>query len=126
MEAHKSAAYEEKPFRERHSFLLFIVGSVLVSVVIVVVSMAMYNGSGAAQLDLSRPGYVSVRSLAAEGDSDFQGYSSMGKMDKNAINEFKKLFDTQAQKLKSFDAFGGSPSPLSPASLGIDDPSTAP
>jgi hypothetical protein len=123
MEANKSSTvYEEKPFQERHSFLLFIIGSVLVSMVIVVISMAMYNGSGAAQLDLSRPGYISVRSQAAEGDSDFQSYSSVGKMDNNAINDFKKLFDIQVQKLKAFDAFGGSPSPLSPASLGIDDP----
>jgi len=122
MEANKTnSIYDDRSFKDRHSFLLFITGSILVSTVIVVISMTMYNGSGAAQLDLSRPGYVSVRSQAIEGESDFQSYSSVGTMDKEAIDSFKKLFDKQSKKLKAVDAFGGSPSPLSPVSLGIDD-----
>lgn len=124
MEAHKTISpSDERSFKDRHSFLLLVSGSILISIVMVVISMAVYNGSGAAQLDLSRPGYVSVRSQAAEGESDFQSYSATGPMNKEAIDSFKKLFEKQSKKLKAVDAFGGSPSPLSPVSLGIDDPS---
>jgi len=121
MEAKKAiGTNEERTFRDKHSFMMFITGSIVISACIVVIGMAMYNSSGAAQLDLSRPGYVSVRSQAASGESDFQSYSSVGTLDKKAIEDFKKLYDKQTQKLKTVDAFGGSP--LSPESLGVENP----
>jgi len=102
-------------FRARHSFLLFIVVSILIASVVIVISMIMYNGSGAAQLDLSRPGYVNVRSQATTNGDDFQMYSSTGVISKDVIVEFKALYDSQAQKIKVVDAFGGDP--LSPDAL---------
>jgi len=108
---------EELSFKEKHSFLLFISISIILSCFIVVVSMAMYNSSGAAQLDLSRPGYKSVRSQASTNSGDFQNYSSSGSIDKKTIEEFKIIYDKQAQKVKSVDAFGGDP--LNPDTLGI-------
>lgn len=78
----------------------------------------MYNGSGAAQLDLSRPGYISVRSQATNNSDDFGIYSSTGAMSKDVIVEFKTLYDSQAQKIKIVDAFGGDP--LSPDALGLN------
>lgn len=101
----------------RNRFLLFIALSLIVSGFLVVVSMFMYNSSGAAQLDLSRPGYVDVRSRAVNSDSDFQNYSSTGNINQDSINEFKAIFDQQAQKIKVVDAFSGDP--LNPDSLGI-------
>lgn len=83
--------------------------------------MQMYNSSGAAQLDLSRPGYVSVRSKVDTSDSDFQNYPANGPMNKGVIDDFKALLNKQAQKIVGVDAFGGSP--LDPAALGISDTS---
>jgi hypothetical protein len=118
MEAKKTdGGTEKQSFKNKHSFSIFITGSIIVSICIVIIAMAMYNSSGAAQLDLSRPGYVSVRSQAADGESDFQSFSSVGTLDKKVIEDFKKLYDKQAQKLKAVDAFGGSP--LSPESIGV-------
>jgi len=113
--------HKKLSFRARHSFLLFIVVSILIASVVIVISMIMYNGSGAAQLDLSRPGYVSIRSQATANDDDFQVYSSTGAIGKDVIAEFKALYDSQAQKIKIVDAFGGDP--LSPDALGINAPS---
>lgn len=116
------ATINEPSFKDRHNFLLFIVASIVIALVVVIISMTMYNGSGAAQLDLSRPGYVSVRSRVDTSDSDFQTYPSNGAINKSVINDFQSLYNKQAQKVKDVDAFGGDP--LSPDTLGISDSST--
>lgn len=110
---------DDLSFRDKHSFMLFIVISIIIASVVVVISMAMYNGSGAAQLDLSRPGYKSVRSQATTNQDDFQYYPSSGTINKGVTSEFKSLYDKQAKKVEVVDAFGGDP--LSPDTLGISD-----
>ncbi|MEI6850933.1 MAG: hypothetical protein WCK26_03125 [Candidatus Saccharibacteria bacterium] len=98
---------DDLSFREKHSFSLFIVFSIFISSIIVVASMFMYSGSGAAQLDLSRPGYVSVRSQSVVNVDDFKNFPSLGPMNQNVINEFKSSYEKQSQKVKSANAFGG-------------------
>lgn len=120
MDTQKDEVINKRSFKDKHSFLLFITVSILISSFIVIISMTMYNGSGAAQLDLSRPGYIDVRSQAATDAGDFQNYSSIGTINKNVINDFKTLYDKQVQKVKAVDAFGGSP--LNPDALGIGAP----
>jgi len=114
-------AVNEGSFRSKHRFLLLIALSILIASTLVLISMAMYNGSGAAQLDLSRPGYKEVRAQAITNDSDFKNYSSTGPINQDTISEFKTLFAQQAEKTKSVDAFGGDP--LNPDALGISVPS---
>jgi len=97
---------------------IFMVSSVFAAIFLVVVSMTIYDKSGAAQLDLSRPGYVTVRAQSITNDNDFKSYSSTGTINQSSINEFKSLYDEQASKAKAVDAFGGDP--LSPDALGID------
>lgn len=111
-----------RSFIDKHSFLIFITLSILASAVVVYVSMQMYNSSGAAQLDLSRPGYVSVRSKVDTTNEDFETYPANGTISKNVIDKFKTLFNKQAQKIEAVDAFGGSP--LDPTALGISDTSS--
>jgi len=82
--------------------------------------MTMYNGSGAAQLDLSRPGYVSVRSQATANESDFKTFSAAGPISKDIIEDFKSIYNEQTQKIKAIDAFGSDP--LSADALGISAP----
>lgn len=115
-------AIEARSFINKHSFLMFITFSILISAVVVYISMQMYNSSGTAQLDLSRPGYVSVRSKVDTSDSDFPTYQANGVINKGVIDNFKALFKKQAQKIEAVDAFGGSP--LDSTALGISDTST--
>lgn len=117
MDETKQSVMHNLSANSRNRFLLFITLSLIVSGFLVIVSMFMYNSSGAAQLDLSRPGYIDVRSQAVNSDSDFQNYSSTGSINQDSINEFKSIFDQQAQKIKVVDAFSGDP--LNPGSLGI-------
>jgi hypothetical protein len=105
-----------------HNFKLFILGAVTLATVIVFISMNIYYGSGAAQLDLSRPGYVSVRAQASDANTDFQNFPSNGKLSVKVIQSFKSQYSLQAQKVKAVDAFGGDP--LSPSVLGIDGQTT--
>lgn len=104
-------------FINRHKFVVMLGLSIIATFFLVFVSMAMYNSSGAAQLDLSRPGYKSVRDKAVKNDDDFQSYPSTGEINQKTISEFQLLFTKQTNKIKSVDAFGGDP--LSPEALGI-------
>lgn len=110
---------EARSFVRKHSFSMFITMSICISAVVVYISMQMYNSSGAAQLDLSRPGYVSVRSKVDSSDSDFPIYQANGKINKSEIDNFKKMYTKQAKKIEAVDAFGGAP--LDTVALGISD-----
>ncbi len=112
---------EKVSFKDKHSFLIFITLSIFIAAGIVLISMTMYNGSGAAQLDLSRPGYVSVRSQATTDSDDFLNFPSTGAISKNDMSNFKTLYSKQAQRVETVDAFGGDP--LSPDALNISAPS---
>jgi hypothetical protein len=101
----------------KHRFAVFIIFSITISFVLVVISMAIYNSSGAAQLDLSRPGYVNVRSRASSLDSSYKDYATMGNIDEKVITEFDALFKLQSSKITTATVFSGDP--LSPEALGI-------
>lgn len=50
-------------------FPAIVAGAIAISLVLVAISMVLYNQSGAAQLDLSRPSYEAVRSQAQQTDA---------------------------------------------------------
>lgn len=107
---------EIAPFYARHLFGAMVIGSIIVAIILVFVSMSLYYSSGASQLDLSSPSYVDVRDQIDNSDSSVD-YPSTGKMNSGAIADFKTLFTQKVQKVKSFDIFGGDP--LNPESLGM-------
>jgi uncharacterized iron-regulated membrane protein len=110
-------------FWGQHRYLLLIAIAIAIAIFLTGVSMALYNSSGAAQLDLSRPGYSAVTSQAVKNDSDFANYANTGTLDKAAIDEFRDLYDKQATKAKAVDAFSGDP--LDPATLEISAPTAS-
>jgi len=110
---------EELSFRDKHSFLIFISISIFLSITLVSISLAMYNSSGAAQLDLSRPGYVNVRSQAISNDNSLKPFPSSGNLSQEDIDYFQEVYSIQAEKVTSVQAFGGDP--LEPISLGIEE-----
>jgi hypothetical protein len=113
-----NVAISETSFRDEHSLPIFVGVSIILAVSLVAISMAMYNSSGAAQLDLSRPGYVNVRSQANNDSGSLKAFPSSGTIDKSVIDNFKAIYDKEVLKVKSANAFGGDP--LSPSSLGMD------
>ncbi|NTW61299.1 hypothetical protein HGB24_01240 [Candidatus Saccharibacteria bacterium] len=100
----------------KRRFIILLASSITMALALVVISMYIYGISGAAQLDLSRPGYVTVRSQATDGSVDVN-YSSVGNIDQSSITDFKKVYSQQSQKIKTADAFSGDP--LGDDSLGL-------
>lgn len=108
-------AVEEATFWQHHRFLLLVAMTIVVSIGLVVVSIVIYNMSGAAQLDLSRPGYQAVVRQAETDKTSFANYSATGPVNSATIKEFQKLYDAQAATVKTVDAFGNDP--LNPTTL---------
>lgn len=95
-------------FIAQHRFLVLIAGTIVVSIILVSISLVIYNVSGSAQLDLSRPGYQSVSDKVDRTDV-ITDYSAFGPLNKTTIDEFTKLYDEQSAKAKAVDAFNGDP-----------------
>jgi hypothetical protein len=95
-------------FWGEHRLAVLLGATLVVAIVLTVVSMVFYTMSGAAQLDLSRPGYQSV-SGQVDTESQIDTYSASGSVNKETIKEFITLYDKQAEKAKAVDAFNGDP-----------------
>ena len=70
-------------FRE-HRFLFLVFASVIIAIILVLVSLGLYVSSGTAQLDLSKPGYASLRDQV-QAEKSFEGFDSNGDLDKQAL-----------------------------------------
>lgn len=103
-----TAPEEELSFWDKHRLSLLLIIAVIVAITLTTVSVIIYSVSGAAQLDLSRPGYKSVSSQV-EKDSGVSDYSSIGNLDEKTIKEFVELYDEQSERVKAVDAFNGDP-----------------
>lgn len=114
---------ENITFWGAHRFLLLIAVTIAIALTLVGISMTLYATSGAAQLDLSRPGYRGVTSQAVTSETEFQNYPNTGPINSSTVNDFKRLYEKQAKDTKTVDAFAGDP--LNPDALEISA-STAP
>lgn len=106
-------------WRHDHRLAIMITSAIAISLVLVWVSMWLYDSSGAAQLDLSRPGYSSVRDQASP-DDNIDAFPSSGAITEDTLREFDELFSQYADEATAVDAFGGDV--LSNTQLGIDEP----
>jgi hypothetical protein len=103
----------------RHRFMGLVSLTILISLFLVSVALALYASSGAAQLDLTRPGYQSVREQAGHSTS-FDGFPASGTLNKDATDQFRKLYDQQAEKATNVDSFAGNA--MDEQTLSIDAP----
>jgi hypothetical protein len=106
-------------FWDRHRLSLLLILTFILEIIMTTISVIIYNSSGAAQLDLSRPGYLSV-SDQVERDDTIDEYSASGPINKDTIQEFITLYDEQAEKAKGVNAFNGDP--LNPEVLVFGSP----
>lgn len=104
----------------RRPLLVFICGSIVIAILLVLVSMALYASSGAAQLDLSRPGYRSVQDKVNRTDV-FESFPASGPVTSATIDEFLELYNKQVKPVYDTGAF--SPEALDAQALSIDAPS---
>ncbi len=116
------ATEDELSFWAKHRFMLLVACTITVAIIMTVVSIVIYNASGAAQLDLSRPGLKSV-SDQVDTETKVKDYSSFGAVNKTTVDEFTAIYDEQATKAKAVDAFNGDP--LNPEVLEFGTPNAS-
>jgi hypothetical protein len=104
---------------EQHKFMVLVGLTIIISLFLVMVSLQLYRSSGAAQLDLSRPGYKSVQKEASR-KVEFTGFPSTGPLDNEALANFRSLFDQQVKEATAVDSFGGDV--MSDAALNLSVP----
>lgn len=107
-----------KPWYRRELFI-FMVGSIIIALVLVAISTALYTSSGASLLDLSRPGYKSVQGEVKQTDH-FEAFSADGPVTKEALDKFQQSYQRQIQSVSNSSGFDGTA--LSDQSLNIDEP----
>jgi hypothetical protein len=96
---------ESRTYRlAKNRFVLLIVVSIIVSLVLVAMSLSLYAWSGAAQVDLSRPGYSGIRSQVSE-DQEPVAFPSSGSIDAEVLNDYEVLYNKTATQVTSVDAF---------------------
>lgn len=106
-------------FFAQHRLAILLVATILIAVFFTTISVTLYTISGAAQLDLSRPGYQSVSSKVEKSDNT-EAYSSSGSVNGETVKEFLKVYDKEVSKAKNVDAFNGDP--LNPEVLEFGTP----
>ena len=108
---------------ERHRFLVLVAAVIVVSGVMVAIALNLYNSSGTAQVDLSRPGYQSVRSEASRDGITEDAYPSTGNLNDAAFNNFYGMYDKHANRVVNDESFD--PAALSDDSLQLYQNQTA-
>ena len=104
---------------EQHRFMALVIGSIVIALLLTAVSLKLYASSGAAQLDLSRPGYEHVVDKKVK-STVFEGYPTFGPINRQTLKEFQDLYNKRADQATKVDSFGGDV--MSDAALSIDAP----
>lgn len=89
---------------QQHRFLVMIGGVIIVAIFLVGVALGLYNTSGAAQVDLSRPDYEAIRSQATKDKND-ESFNATGTLDQAALKSFEDMYDKRATKVVGVDSF---------------------
>lgn len=89
---------------QKHRFFVLIVSVILISFLLVCVALSLYNSSGAAQIDLSRPGYQSIQKEASRGQVN-DSFPSSGKLDAKAFDSFDTMYGNHARRVVGADSF---------------------
>ncbi len=107
---------------QRHRFFVLIAGVILISMFMVSVALNLYNSSGAAQVDLSRPGYQSIQKQASRDTTD-DNFSSSGTLKVSDFELFKQYYSNHANRVVGVDSFDSQA--LSDGSLQLFSPDQA-
>jgi hypothetical protein len=90
---------------QRHRIIYGVIVALLIALMLTVVSMALYVSSGASRLDLSRPGYESLRSDVQQGPQE-DVFSSTGPLNSDVAQDFQTRFNHHRETLSKLDTFG--------------------
>lgn len=110
-----------------NQFGIFITLSICIAGGLMGISLWLYNDSGAAQLDLSRPSYQAAREESAKEEKaekeaqTQEDFAADGAVNEETLKQFKEIYKLRLEKVKA-NAFRADP--LSDDSLHILDTET--
>lgn len=116
---HEVAPVSEQKLARRR-LITMISGSIGVALLLVGISMSLYNTSGTALLDLSVPGLQAAQTKVRESIDD-TGFSPTGTIDSETMKAFRTMYDDHTKPLLQSQAFREDP--VTDKALGIDAPS---
>lgn len=90
-------------FVASHRIATMVVLAIGVAMLLVMMAMNLYNSSGAAQVDLSRPGYQSVRKQSIQREDNYETYPSTGDITSETIDDFKSKYDKRTKEALGAD-----------------------
>lgn len=99
----ENVVIESTPHRP-HYVAMMVAGSIMIAFVLVAIALQLYNSSDAAQLDLSGPRYKAVQGQISK--DELKDFPPTGTLDQKTIDEFRKIYDSQATKATQVDNFG--------------------
>ena len=102
-----------------HRLTILICLSIAIALVFTAVGLTLYNTSGTAQLDLSRPGFEGIDKQIKSHKADAVEYPAMGPINEETLLQFDALYKKQLENVTSVNAFGGDP--MAPDALVVDD-----
>jgi hypothetical protein len=88
-----------------HQWLTFIISALVVAMVFTLISLWLYRASGAANLDLSRPGYEKVRADVQDDSDGTKPFSPNGKLDDAAVADFRSRYETVKARLDQMNSY---------------------
>jgi hypothetical protein len=88
----------------KNRFVILIGSSILVALFLVMIALALYGFSGAAQVDLSRPGYSGIRNQISD-TQEPTAFPSSGSIDKDVLDNYEKLYNKTADQVTAVEAF---------------------
>lgn len=88
----------------KNRFVILIGSSILVALFLVMIALALYGFSGAAQVDLSRPGYSGIRNQISD-TQEPTAFPSSGPIDKDVLYNYEKLYNKTADQVTAVEAF---------------------
>lgn len=90
---------------QRHRFFMLIAMVIIIVSVLVGVGLSLYKLSGAEQVDLSRPGYQSIRKDAQRGEDANDTFPATGTLDESAFKSFYGRYDKRATRVTNVESF---------------------
>ena len=105
------------PAWRQNRFFILVGGAIVISIILVMIALAIYEASGAAQLDASRQIFQKIQSEVGRSKTDAQAYPSSGQLDSAAFDDFNKLFDQHMNNVNKTKAFN--PDTMTDEALGL-------
>ena len=101
-----------------HRIIALVIAASVIGLVFTVISLRLYHTEGIAQLDLSRPGYISKPDENIE-FVPTSGFLATGEIDQAVLQEFVDIYTKEVDEAMTIDAY--SADPMSLRELGLDE-----